>query len=88
MAIAIVLLIQIIGTILVLALLTIPATLAALFTSRLWTMMVLACVLSCLATLFGFWGSYALNWPPGATIALVAAAAYLVGLGVRKNSLS
>ncbi len=86
-AIAIVLLIQIIGTILVLALLTIPATLAALFTTRLWTMMIVACVLSCLSTIIGFWSAYELNWPPGATIALVAAAAYLITLGVKRKNI-
>lgn len=79
-AVSIVLLIQIIGTILVLALLTIPATLAGLFTSKLRPMMVAACGLSAAFSLFGLGAAYELNWPPGATIALLAAAGYLFTL--------
>lgn len=79
-AVSIVLLIQIIGIILVLALLTIPATIAALFTSRLWTMMVLACVFGAIFNLLGLIFSYQLNWPPGATISLLAATTYLGAL--------
>lgn len=76
-ALSIVLLIQIIGTILVLALLTIPATIASLFTNRLSTMMTLACLLSALFSLIGLEIAYDFNWPPGATITLVAAGIYL-----------
>jgi len=79
-AISTVLLIQIIGTILVLALLTIPATIAALFTNRLKTMMVLATLFSTAFNLTGLEFSYRLNWPPGATIALIAAVFYLLAL--------
>ncbi len=84
-AISVVLLIQIIGTILVLALLTIPATLAALFTKKLHTLMI-AAALSCAAfNWLGLEASYYFNWPPGATIALTAAAAYLVALPITKK---
>lgn len=76
-AVSIVLLIQIIGTILVLALLTIPATIAALFTARLSTMMLLSCLIAALANWVGLSLAHQLNWPPGATIALLAAMAYL-----------
>ena len=84
-AISIVLLIQIIGTILVLALLTIPATIAALFTTRLWTMMLLSCGFGALFNLLGLEISYQLNWPPGATIALLAALSYLVTLVIKRK---
>lgn len=87
-AISIVLLIQIIGTILVLALLTIPATLAALFTSRLSTMMLLACLFGALFNLLGLELSYRLNWPPGATIALLAALGYLSMLVLKKRQVA
>ncbi len=87
-AVSIVLLIQIIGTILVLALLTIPATIAALFTSRLKTMMGLACGFGALFNLFGLELSYHLNWPPGATIALLAALGYLGALTIKKRRLA
>ena len=84
-AITIVLLVQIIGTILVLALLTIPATLAGLFTRRLFSMMIVATLLSILFSFFGIAASYTLDWPPGATIALLSALCYLVGLLAKKK---
>jgi len=86
-AISIVLLIQIIGTILVLALLTIPATIAALFTTRLKTMMILSCGFGALFNLLGLELSYHLDWPPGATIALLAALAYLATLAIKKRQI-
>lgn len=64
-AVTIVLLLQIIGTILVIALLTIPATLAALFTHRLHLMMAIAAGLCALLSVLGLGASHALNWPPG-----------------------
>jgi len=89
-AISIVLLMQIIGIILVIALLTIPATLASLFTNRLSVMMAAAAIFCALFSIVGIGTSFVLNWPPGATIALVAAAGYLVLLPLKKkkNSLS
>lgn len=84
-AISVVLLIQIIGTILVLALLTIPATLAALFTKRLHTLMIAASASCALFNWVGLEISYILNWPPGATIALTAAAAYLIALPLKAS---
>lgn len=87
-AISVVLLIQIIGTILVIAMLIIPATLASLFTHRLYLMMGLATVLCALFSVFGLSAAHALNWPPGATIALVAAAAYLISLPIKKKNFS
>lgn len=87
-AISIVLLMQIIGTILVIALLTIPATLAGLFTHRLFVMMGVAAAFCALFSIFGLGAAYALNWPPGATIALVAALGYLVLLPLKKKKLS
>jgi zinc transport system permease protein len=79
-ALSIVLLIQIIGTLLVLTLLTIPATIATLFTMRLSTMMCLSCLIAAGSSWAGLSLSHQLNWPPGATIALVAALAYLLSL--------
>ncbi len=84
-AVSVVLLIQIVGTILVLALLTIPATLAALATKRLHTLMIAATLICALANWVGLQASYHLNWPPGATIALVTAAAYLIALPCKKK---
>jgi zinc transport system permease protein len=82
-ALSIVLLIQIIGTVLVLALLTIPATIASLGCHRLGPMMLIACLLSGFFSFIGLELSYDFNWPPGATIALTAAATYGILLLVK-----
>lgn len=82
-ALSVVLLIQIIGTVLVLALLTIPATIASLLCGRLAPMMLFACFLSAIFSLIGLELAYDFNWPPGATIALTAAAAYALLLLVK-----
>ena len=84
-AITIVLLIQIVGTILVIALLTIPATFANLFTRSLPSMMIVATVFCSLFSLCGLGASYVLNWPPGATIALFSALCYLFALLAKKQ---
>ncbi len=84
-AVSIVLLMQVIGTILVLALLIIPAMLANLFTHRLLVMMALASFLCALFSFLGIRISVGFNWPPGATIALVSAATYLLFLPLRKK---
>lgn len=87
-AVSIVLLMQIIGIILVIALLTIPATLAGLFTNRLSIMMASAAGFCALFSFFGISASFALNWPPGATIALLAALTYLALLPIKKKKFS
>lgn len=87
-AITIVLLVQIIGTILVIALLTIPATFAGLFTRNLPSMMIGATLLCALFSFGGLTASYILNWPAGATIALFAAVCYLLALFFKKKRMS
>ena len=84
-AISVVLLIQVIGTILVIAFLALPATIASLFTNRLWKMIILSIVLCMIFTIVGMGFSYDLNWPPGATIALTACIVYLIALGFKKR---
>lgn len=84
-AISIVLLMQIIGTILVIAMLTIPATLASLFTQSFKVMMILAVVCSSFFSVFGLLTSSILNWPPSATIALLSAASYILCLPLKKK---
>lgn len=84
-AVSIVLLMQIIGTILVIALLTIPATLASLFTHRLVVMMGVAALFCAAFSVLGLGTAYVLNWPPAATIALLAALGYLLLLPLKKK---
>ncbi|MBA3957707.1 MAG: metal ABC transporter permease [Parachlamydiaceae bacterium] len=79
-SIAIVLLIQVVGIILVMTMLTIPAAIANLFTVRLSRMMIIAVLLSALFCFVGTATAYHLDWPSGATIALIAGLAYVVGL--------
>jgi len=79
-SVAIVLLIQVVGIILVMTMLTIPAAIANLFTSRLSTMMAFAIALSGLFCIVGTAASYHLDWPGGATIALLAGIVYVVSL--------
>jgi zinc transport system permease protein len=83
-AIAVVLLIQVVGAILVITMLAIPAAIAGAYTHTLARMMLIATLLGALFTLLGIYFSYELNWPPGATISLVAALCYTLSL-VRKK---
>jgi zinc transport system permease protein len=86
-ALSIVLLIQVVGSILVIAILAIPAAIAGNFTSKLSKMMILAVAFAIGFTLLGFYISYECNWPPGATISLTAAIAYSAALlKTRKSS--
>lgn len=83
-SITIVLLIQVVGVILVMTILTIPAAIAGLMTSRLSRMMGLACLLSALFCLAGNWTAFVLDWPIGATIALLAGGGYVAALTATK----
>ena len=79
-ALAVVMIIRVVGLILVIALLTIPPFIAEKFTGSLRGMMMLSSVLSCLFTVVGFGVSYALNLTSGATIILVAAAGFFLAV--------
>jgi zinc transport system permease protein len=85
-AISIVLLIQVVGIVLVLTMLTIPAAIANLLTSRLSHMMVLAIILSSLFCMSGNATAYYLDWPTGATIALIAGIFYVISLAFFRES--
>lgn len=76
-ALTVVLLIRVVGLILVIALLTIPAAIAVQFSQRLLRIMVLAGVLGAAFNVTGLALSYAPDLPAGASIVLVAAVAYI-----------
>lgn len=82
-ALTVVLLVSIVGILLVIALLTLPAALAGLFSKSLAQMMVLATLCSMVFTVAGLALSYAPDLPAGATIIVVAGAAYLGTAGLR-----
>jgi zinc transport system permease protein len=81
-ALTVVLLIQIVGLILVMALLVLPAAAAAQFTTTLPRMMIAAVLFSVLATVSGLWLSYAPDLPSGATMVVVAGIGYLLALAI------
>lgn len=75
-AVTVVLLVSVVGIILVIALLTIPVAIAAVFTYRLIRRMVAASLISALLVTLGLALSFKPDLPSGATIILVAGAAY------------
>ncbi|MCX6986624.1 MAG: metal ABC transporter permease [Chlamydiae bacterium] len=82
-ALSIVLLIQVVGSILVIAILAIPAAVASYYTNKLATMIFLSIGLAMLFTTLGTFISYEWNWPPGATISLTAASIYAITLLIK-----
>jgi zinc transport system permease protein len=76
-ALTIVTLIYVVGIVLVIALLTLPVSVAGRLTQKLWHMMILAAALSVTFTVAGLGVSYSSDWPVGATTILVAAAVYI-----------
>lgn len=83
-AITTVLLIQVIGAILVIAMLSLPPAIASRYTARLSTMMLLSIIISLTLSAVGLLLAFTLNWPPGAAIALTTTLAYLGNLTARK----
>lgn len=79
-AITVVLLVQIVGLILVLALLTLPAAMAAHHVHSLGRMMLLSSVIGVIMSLLGLALSYGPDLPSGPTIIILTAATYLLSL--------
>ena len=77
-ALTVVLLIQVVGLILVIALLTLPAAIAARYQSSLKNIMLLAMVLGIAFTCTGIVVSYEPDLPAGATIILIAGSCYIL----------
>lgn len=81
-ALTVVVLIRVVGIILVIALLSIPAALARQFTHDIRKMMVLSVVFGALFAFFGLWLSYEFDVASGATIVLLAGSVLLTSFGV------
>lgn len=77
-ALTVVLLIQVVGLILVIALLTLPAAIAGHYVQNLGRMMLIATLLGSLFTSLGLAVSYQPDLPPGPMIILIAGGAYIV----------
>jgi len=80
LAVTIVMVIQVVGLILVIALLTIPPFIVEKYAQSLFQMMVGSSVLGAVFTVAGLWLSYAFDLTSGATIILVAGAAFFIAL--------
>jgi zinc transport system permease protein len=79
-AVTVVVVVQVVGLILVIALMTIPPSIAEKYTSSMLQMMALSCGLGMLFITGGLWGSYRYDLTSGAAIILVAATGFLLSL--------
>lgn len=82
-AITIVLLTNVVGIIMVIALLTLPAATVGLFARSLWQMIIGATLITAFVTVIGLGISYSADLPSGSTIIVVTAALYLIALALR-----
>jgi zinc transport system permease protein len=82
-AFTVVMMMRVVGLIMVIALLTMPAAISGQFVKDMRKMMVLASILGVLFTTTGLWLSYFLNLTSGATIILVSGAVYLLSLAAK-----
>ena len=76
-ALTVVLLSTVVGIVMVVAMLTLPIGIAALFCRSLWGMMVVSTILCAIFTTSGLAVSYGPDYPAGATTIILAGAAYL-----------
>ncbi len=77
-AFTVVMMMRVVGLIMVIAMLTIPAAISGQLVKDMRRMMVLASILGIIFTVVGLWFSYTFNLTSGATIILVAGTAYLL----------
>ncbi len=76
-ALTVVILATVVGIVMVIALLTLPVGIAALFSSSMWRMMIISTILCAIFTTSGLALSYGPDYPAGATTIIIAGAAYL-----------
>ncbi len=79
---------NIVGIIMIIALVTMPAAIANLFADSLKEMMAIGTILSLGLSIFGLFMALALNTPPGSTVVLVIGIAFVIALAfdrVRKR---
>ncbi len=87
-ALSVVVMIKVVGVILVIALLTIPAAIAKQYTYQLRTMMIMAVILGMILTSGGLYISYLFNLASGATIVLVLGIGFLISAILNKTVLT
>ncbi len=81
---AVVMLMRVVGLIMIIALLTIPAAIGSMFLKNMRQIMWLATGLSLVFTISGLLISYTFNLSTGATIILVSGVAYLIALLIHR----
>lgn len=84
LAVAIVLVIQVVGLILVIALLTIPPLIMEKYAKSLFQMMIGSSIAGSLFTIIGLWLSYTCDLTSGASIIMVSGIAYFISLLVNQ----
>jgi zinc transport system permease protein len=84
LAVTIVLVIQVVGLILVIALLTIPPFIVEKYAKSLAQMMVASSILGAVFTITGLWLSYQYNLTSGASIIMISGIAFLLSILVDK----
>jgi zinc transport system permease protein len=84
-ALSVIIMMQAVGIILVIALLTVPAAITKQFTYSMRKMMVFSILLSMAFSVVGLWVSYDLNLASGATIILVAGVGFIISLLFKKT---
>jgi zinc transport system permease protein len=80
--VTVVLMLKIMGIVLVLGLLVLPAATAGMYVRRLKPLMVTASLLSGVYVTLGLWISYGLNWPTGAVTVLLAAMVHVASIAI------
>jgi zinc transport system permease protein len=81
-ALTVVMMMRVVGLIMVIAMLTMPAAIAGQFVKDMKRMMISSIILGMLFTIVGLWLSYIWNLTSGASIILVSGAAYLASLAI------
>jgi zinc transport system permease protein len=86
-ALAVVMMMRIVGLIMVISLLTIPAAISGQFVKNLKQMILIATILGIIFNIIGLWLSYSFNLTSGATIILISGVFYLGSLGFKQLKL-
>jgi zinc transport system permease protein len=82
-ALTVVVLVTVVGIVMVIALLTLPIGIAALFSTTMWRMMIISAILCGIFTTSGLAVSYTPDYPAGATTIIIAGAVYLAAIGLK-----
>ena len=83
-SLSVVVLIRVVGIILVIALLTIPAAICRQFTYNIKTLIISTMITGTILTLGGLWISYLLDLASGATIILLLAAVFILSILIKR----